>query len=50
MWKSAGHAPSFRVLPWHLPYNWGKNTEKTLSQLPAIVNSAFMCQGVDIIK
>jgi transcription initiation factor TFIID subunit TAF12 len=20
-WKSAGRAPSLRVLPWHLPYN-----------------------------
>jgi len=27
MWKSAGRAPSLRVLPWHLPYNGGKNTE-----------------------
>ena len=26
--KSAGRAPSLRVLPWHLPYNWGKSTEK----------------------
>jgi hypothetical protein len=24
---SAGRAPSLRVIPWHLPYNWGKNTE-----------------------
>ena len=31
MWKSAGRAPSLRVLPWHLPYNWGK-TRKNLSQ------------------
>jgi hypothetical protein len=28
MWKSAGRAPSLRVLPWHLPYNWGKSTKK----------------------
>ena len=21
VWKSAGRAPSLRVLPWHLPYN-----------------------------
>ena len=21
--------PSLRVIPWHLPYNWGKSTEKT---------------------
>ena len=26
---SAGRAQSLRVIPWHLPYNWGKNTEKT---------------------
>jgi len=30
-WKSAGHAPSLRVLLWHLPYNWGKSTEKPQS-------------------
>jgi hypothetical protein len=29
MWKSAGRAPSWRVIPWHLPYNWGKSMEKT---------------------
>jgi hypothetical protein len=23
-WKSAGRAPSWRVIPWHLPYSWGK--------------------------
>jgi len=26
-WKSAGRAPSLRVIPWHLPYKWGKSTE-----------------------
>jgi hypothetical protein len=25
--RSAGRAPSLRVIPWHLPYNWGKSTE-----------------------
>jgi hypothetical protein len=30
MWKSAGRASSVRVLPWHLPYKWGK-TRKNLS-------------------
>jgi hypothetical protein len=25
---SAGRAPYLRVIPWHLPYNWGKITEK----------------------
>jgi len=31
MWKSAGRASSLRVLPCHLPYNWGKSTEKPQS-------------------
>jgi len=31
IWKSAGRAPSVRGIPWHLPYNWGKNTEKSQS-------------------
>jgi len=26
---SAGRAQSLPVIPWHLPYSWGKNTEKT---------------------
>ena len=30
-WKSAGRALSLRVLPWHLPYNRGKSTEKPQS-------------------
>jgi hypothetical protein len=30
---SAVHAPSLRVLPWHLPYNWGKSMEKPQSGL-----------------
>jgi hypothetical protein len=25
---SAGRAPSLRVIPWHLPYNWCNSTEK----------------------
>jgi hypothetical protein len=29
--KSAGHAPSWLVIPWHLPYNRGKSTEKPQS-------------------
>jgi len=28
-WKSAGRARSLWVILWHLPYNWGKSTEKT---------------------
>jgi hypothetical protein len=31
IWKSAGCAPSLRVIPWHLPYKWGKSTEKPQS-------------------
>jgi hypothetical protein len=30
-WNSAGRAPSWRVIPWHLPYDWGKSTEKPQS-------------------
>jgi hypothetical protein len=30
--KSAGHASSLRVPPWHLPYKWGKKQEKNTSQ------------------
>ena len=30
-WKSVGRAPSWQVLPWHLPYNRGKSTEKSQS-------------------
>jgi hypothetical protein len=26
---SAGRDPSLRVIPWHLPCNWGKSTDKT---------------------
>jgi len=29
--KSAGRAPSLRIIPWYLPYNWGKSTEKPQS-------------------
>jgi len=30
-WKSADRAPSWRVIPWYLPYNRGKSTEKPQS-------------------
>jgi len=29
--KNFGRALSWRVIPWHLPYNWGKSTEKSQS-------------------
>ena len=32
MWKSAGRASSLRVLPWHLPYNWGKSTTDNVAK------------------
>jgi len=44
MWKSVDRAPSLWVLPWHLPYNWGKGTEnlsqgkKNLSQVKKNLN------------
>ena len=30
-WMSTGRALSWLVIPWHLPYNGGKNTEKPQS-------------------
>jgi len=30
-WMSAGRAPSCLFIPWHLPYNPGKSTEKPQS-------------------
>jgi hypothetical protein len=30
-WKSADRVPSWLVIPWHLPYNRGKSTEKPQS-------------------
>ena len=29
--NSGDRAPSLRGIPWHLPYNWGKSTEKPQS-------------------
>jgi len=29
--KSAGSAPSLKVISWHLPYNWRKSTGKPQS-------------------
>jgi len=33
-WNSMGRAPSLQVIPWHLPYNWGKSMEKPQSGKP----------------
>jgi hypothetical protein len=30
-WKGEGRAPSWLVIPWHLPYNRVKSTEKPQS-------------------
>jgi len=30
-WKSAARAPSWLVIPWNLPYNRGKSTDKPQS-------------------
>jgi len=30
-WKSEDRVPSWLVIPWHLPYNRGKSTEKPQS-------------------
>ena len=35
-WKSGGRAPSWLVIPWHLPYNRGKSTEKPQSGQPRL--------------
>ena len=46
--KSAKRAPSLRGIPWHLPYNWGKSTEKTLSQgsrrVPVAKESLYLAE------
>ena len=31
IWKSVDRVPSLRGIPWHLPYNRGKSTEKPQS-------------------
>ena len=36
--NSAGRAPSLRGIPWNLPYNLGKSTEKPLSGQSKNVN------------
>jgi len=33
-WKSAGRAPSWLVIPWHLPYNRGKSRPSTSVTVP----------------
>jgi hypothetical protein len=59
-WQSAGRAPSWLVIPWHLPYNRGRSTEKPkekarkkespfLPQLPALITYAIMMQFEDTL-
>jgi hypothetical protein len=38
-WKSAGRAPSWLVIPWHLPYNRGKKHGKTSVRVAASKNT-----------
>jgi hypothetical protein len=40
-----GRAPSLRILPWHLPYNWGKSTEKPQSISNASINRKYAIEG-----
>ena len=35
IWESAGRAPSWLVIPWHLPYNWGHGL-RHLSDIPCM--------------
>jgi hypothetical protein len=42
-WKSAGHALSWLVIPWHLPYNRGKCTEKPQSGFICILLLTLNC-------
>jgi len=42
IWKTAGRAAFWRVIPWHLPYNWGKSKEKP--QFPRNVCSCLLHQ------
>ena len=40
--KSKGSAPSLRVLPWHLPYNWGKSMEMTHCSTLVLYSSLYI--------
>jgi len=44
--RSADRAPSLRGVPWHLPYTWGKSTEKPQSGYTrwSVVRVAGECQ------
>ena len=51
-WKSAGHAPSWLVLPWHLPYNRGKSTGVILALLCPLIASGSEKRrnGIDSLR
>jgi len=38
-WMSADRAPSWLVIPWHLPYNRGKSTGKNSVKVAASKNT-----------
>jgi len=42
--ESAGRAPSWLVIPWHLPYNWGKSTEKPQSATKQLTQCTITSQ------
>ena len=42
-WKSAGRSPSWLVLPWHLPYNREKITEKSQCVFLENLSRTFKC-------
>ena len=43
--NSADRAPSLRGIPWHLPYNWAKRSEKTSAVLPLLLTSGIRLFG-----
>ena len=48
--KSAGRAPSLHIIPWHLPYNWGKSRKTSVRVAEAMVvgdpNVICLIQGI----
>jgi hypothetical protein len=45
---SAGRAPSLRVIPWHLPYNWGESTENPHSHSAGAFVQRAITKGVSV--
>jgi hypothetical protein len=55
-WKSAGRAPTWRVIPRHLPYDWGKSSEipqslsLRVSPMRLLLHVFFMFLSLSTIK